>query len=164
MQYDLWYPVSSDRFGSARAAPSFVAYLLVAEAVGSSTQSRIALLPSPAGLTNLAAYAIWDPASRSVHDGPARLALLNLAVRNVSSSQDEGEVQVDVSTWLRAKGGKGVKVKRMTAPGLDSKDSDTATWAGQSFANGTASGVEVVEGLQNGTVGVKGSEGVLVFF
>ena len=38
------------------------------------------------------------------------------------------------------------------------------TWAGQSFTNGTASGTEVVEALQDGKVTVKGSEGVLVFF
>lgn len=99
---------------------------------------------------------------RAEHDGPARLALLNLAVRNVSSSADTGAVQVDVSAWLRK--GVAAKVKRMTAPGLDSKDSDAVTWAGQSFTNGTASGAEVVEGLRGGKVTVKGSEGVLLFF
>ena len=52
----------------------------------------------------------------------------------------------------------------MTAPGADSKDSDTATWAGQAFTNGTASGREEIEGLQNGCVTVRGSEAVLVFF
>ena len=161
-QYDLWYPIPTDRYGSARASPSFVAYLLVTEAVGSSNQSRLALLPSTPGLPNLAAYAIWDPAIRAVHDGPARLALLNLAVRNVSTAQDAGEVQVDVGAWLR--GGSQARVKRMTAPGLDSKDSDTATWAGQSYTNGTASGVAVVESVVGGKISVKGSEAVLVFF
>lgn len=160
-QYDLWYPIPTDRYGSARASPSFVAYLLVTEAVGSSQQSRLALLPSPSNLPNLAAYAIWDPAVRALHDGPARLALLNLHVRNVSSSQDTGAISVDLNAWTRK--GTNAKVKRMSAPGLDSKDSDTATWAGQAFTNGTASGKEVVEQLQGGKVVVKGSEAVLVF-
>lgn len=62
------------------------------------------------------------------------------------------------------KNGQTVKVKRMTAPGLDSKDSETATWAGQGFANGTASGEEIVEGLESGRITLKGSEAVLVFF
>ena len=160
-QYDLWYPIPTDRYGSARASPSFVGYLFVTEAVGSSTQSRLALLPSPPELPNLAAYAIWDPVVRAVHDGPARLALLNLAVRNVSQSQDAGEVQVDISAWTR--GGQ-AKVKRLTAPGLDSTDSDTATWAGQSYTNGTASSEELIEQPEGGKVTVKGSEAVLVFF
>lgn len=85
------------------------------------------------------------------------------AAGNVSVSVD-----VDVAAWLRqGKGGGGgeVRVKRMTAPGLDSKDSSAATWAGQSFEDGTASGEEVVEGLEDGrTVTVRGSEAVLVFF
>ena len=71
-------------------------------------------------------------------------------------------MSVDVGAWARK--GSEVRVKRMTAPGLDSKDSDTATWAGQSYTNGTASGTEVVEGLVDGKVTVKGSEAVLVFF
>lgn len=164
LQYDLWYPVPSDRYGSARASPSFVAYLLVTEAVGSSHQSRLALLPEVSKtLPNLAAYAVWDPASRKVEEGPARLVLLNLGVRNVSSPAEVGQVTVDLSQWTKNVGK--VKVKRMTSPGLDSKDSGLTTWAGQSFENGTASGSEVIEGLGNGgSVTLKGSEGVLVFF
>jgi hypothetical protein len=94
--------------------------------------------------------------------------LLNLAVKNVSGAADAGEVVVNVSAWTRAgENGSGgeVGVKRMTAPGLDSKDSGATLWAGQSYENGTASGTEVVERLAaDGTVRVRGSEGVLVFF
>ncbi|KAI0690173.1 hypothetical protein BC835DRAFT_1417993 [Cytidiella melzeri] len=162
--YDLWYPIPTDRYGSARASPSFVAYLLITEAVGSSNESRLALLPPISeSLPNLAAYAVWDPMARSATDGPARLVLLNLAVRNVSSPADAGQVVVDLSRWTSEL--RNVKIKRMTAPGLDSKDSGETTWAGQSFGNGTASGAEVVESLSgHGSVTVKGSEGVLVFF
>lgn len=166
LQYDLWYPTPTDRFGSARASPSFVAFLLITEAVGSSGRSQISLLPSLPSHPQLAAYAIWDPAARS--SGPARLALLNLAVRNVTATAAEQEaaaVTVDLSHLVEGIGkGSSAKVKRMTAPGLDSKDSSTATWAGQSYANGVASGKEVIEGLQRGLVTLQGSEGVLVFF
>jgi hypothetical protein len=80
----------------------------------------------------------------------------------VSTPAETGEVSVDLSAWTRV--GVEAKVKRMTAPGLDSKDAGAATWAGQSFMNGTPSGEEVVEGLQEGKVTVRGSEAVLVFF
>ncbi|KAK7691054.1 hypothetical protein QCA50_006157 [Cerrena zonata] len=161
--YDLWYPIPTDRYGSARAAPSFVAYLLIVEAVGSSQESRIALLPSIASNPQLAVYAIWDPAVRS--SGPARLVILNLSTRLASSSQDDQDavaVTVDLNPYIRADND--VKVKRMSSVGLDSTDSAAATWAGQSYENGTASGVEVVESLEEGKVTVQGSEGVLVFF
>ncbi|KAF8588092.1 glycoside hydrolase family 79 protein [Ramaria rubella] len=161
--YDLWYPVPSPRFGSARASPSFVAYLLITETVGSSGHSRLQLVDVPqAG--GLAAYAVWDPAVRST--GLARLALINTAIRNETSSvaqSDAEAVTVDLSEFIDHSRSS-VQVKRMTAPGTDSKDSDTATWAGQAFSNGTASGREQIEGLHNGQVTVGGSEAVLVFF
>lgn len=133
--------------------------------MGSSGQSQLSLLPSLPAYPQLAAYVIWDAAVHT--SGPARLALLNLAVRNVSSAVAEQEavaVTVDLSDWLRMAGaGSDIKVKRMTAPGLDSKDSGIVTWAGQSYENGTASGIEVIEGLSGGKVTVQGSEAVLVF-
>ena len=153
----------TDRYGSARAAPSFVAYLLIAEAVGSSRQSRVALLPSVASNPQFAAYAVWDPAVRQ--SGPARLVLLNLSTRNVATSQagsDAVAVTVDLNAYVKP--GKVAQVKRMTSIGLDSTDSSAATWAGQSFENGIPSGTEVVEPLEGGKVIVQGSEGVLVIF
>ena len=84
-------------------------------------------------------------------------------MRNISSPADANQVTVNLKQWSRNIGN--AKVKRMTSPGLDSKDSRLTTWAGQSFENGTASGTELVEGLShNGDVTLKGSEGVLVFF
>jgi len=153
--YDLWYPVPTDRYGTARASPSFVGALLIAESVGSSGETKIAPFVVPESL-DLAAYAIWDAGRLS------RITLLNLSHRNVSSAADEGAVTVDLFGVIR--GDKGATVKRMTAPGMDSKDSDLAVWAGQSFANGTASAREVVETLgEHDTVVVSGSEGVIVF-
>jgi hypothetical protein len=56
-------------------------------------------------------------------------------------------------------------LKRMTAPHVDEKDTSKATWAGQSFENGTAVGdVEIEELGADRFVNVRGSEAVLVFF
>ena len=162
-QYDLWYPIPSDRFGSARASPSFVAYLLITEAVGSSRHSRLQLVDTPQA-TALAAYAVWDPAVR--HTGLARLVLINTAIRNqtiTDSAAPDEAVTVDLSEFI-GRERPSVRVKRMTAPGADSKASDAATWAGQAFTNGTASGREDIEQLQHGRVTVQGSEAVLVLF
>ncbi|EPQ54385.1 hypothetical protein GLOTRDRAFT_44058 [Gloeophyllum trabeum ATCC 11539] len=154
--YDLWYPVESDRYGAPRASPSFVAYLLITEAVGPSGKSQLSLIPTPS-YPELAVYAIWDGAAL------ARIAVLNLAIRNATATEEQkGAAAVTLDLGGYVKEGCEARVKRMTAPGLDSKDSTAVTWAGQSYANGTASGEEVVETLQKGVVTVQGSEGVLV--
>ncbi|KAI0028990.1 hypothetical protein K488DRAFT_57383 [Vararia minispora EC-137] len=151
--YDLWYPTETERYGSARASPSFVAALLVAEAVGSSGKAKISSVPIP-NAPDLAAYAVWDSGELS------RIALLNLGHRNVSSAPDEAAVAVDLSGVATS----GATVKRMTGLGMDSKDTDGTKWAGQSFTNGTATGDEVIEEPENGNVViVNGSEGVIVF-
>lgn len=108
-------------------------------------------------------YAVWDAKQRA--DGIARVVVLNLAVRNqTASAAEQAAVAVTLDLGQYVSNGKAATVKRMTAPGLDSKDSTSVTWAGQSYANGTASGTKVVESLQGGNVTVQGSEGVLVFF
>ena len=150
--------MDSDRYGRAHASPSFVAYLLITEAVGSSGQSRISYINVPAH-PHLAVYAVWDQPGQRLY----RLVILNLANRNVSTSSADADalaVNVDLSPYLL--GGE-ARVKRMTAPGMDSTDAQTATWAGQSYANGIATGDESAEETRNGIVCVEGSEGVLVF-
>ena len=144
-----------------------MAYLLVTEAVGSSQKSQISLIDIP-DHPQLAIYAIWDPAQRQ--DGIARLVALNLSVRNESTSAEVSSglaATIDLTAYLR--GGVSSKssqayVKRMTSPGLDSKDVNQVLWAGQSYENGTAVGLETKESLQNGKVTVQGSEGLIVFF
>ncbi|KAG8773777.1 hypothetical protein FRC12_002318 [Ceratobasidium sp. 428] len=159
--YDLWYPVPSERYGSARASPSFVSYLLVTEAVGPSGQTRLALIRDSSLPSTLAVYAIWDPSARK--NGVARMVILNMALRREGVTADEAEtVTVDVSKWVQ--GGKAAKVKRMTAPGVASKDVGKVTWAGQSYTDGTPVGKLLEEGLSAGSVSVRGSEGVLLTF
>jgi hypothetical protein len=138
-----------------------VAYLLVTEAVGSSGQSRVALINVPSH-PQLAVYSVWDGNGTA----PARLAILNLSPRNETTPPAESqqvEVTLDLTAYIGAAQKSKASLKRMQSPGLDSKNSSAVTWAGQSYANGTASGEEAVETLQNGMLTVPGSEGVLVF-
>ncbi|KAG8678542.1 hypothetical protein FRC08_017684, partial [Ceratobasidium sp. 394] len=159
--YDLWYPVPSDRYGTARVSPSFVAYLLVTEAVGPSGQTRLALLRDASFPPSLAVYAIWDPSARK--QGVARMVILNMALRREGVAADEAKtVTIDVSKWAQV--GKAAKVKRMSAPGVESKDVGRVTWAGQSYTSGVTVGKLAIEGLDAGRVSVKGSEGVLITF
>jgi hypothetical protein len=159
--YDLWYPQQSDRYGAARASPSYVAYLLVTEAVGSSGNSSVALINVPA-YPQLAVYAIWDKAISSTL--PARLAVLNLSPRNATTSvSDASKVAVTLDLSSLTSHTSNALVKRMASPGLDSKDSTAVTWAGQSYSTGKPSGTQTQETLNNGAVTVAGSEGVLVF-
>ncbi|KAG9128365.1 hypothetical protein FRC07_000039 [Ceratobasidium sp. 392] len=159
--YDLWYPVASERYGPARVSPSFVAYLLVTEAVGPSGRARIALIRDALFPPTLAVYAIWDPSARE--DGVARMVVLNMALRLEGAGANEVEtVMVDVSRWAR--NGKEIKVKRMSAPGMNSKDVGNVMWAGQSYTDGVPVGKLDVEKPEGGQVSVKGSEGVLVVF
>ncbi|KAG8711197.1 hypothetical protein FRC08_016197 [Ceratobasidium sp. 394] len=159
--YDLWYPVPSDRYGTARASPSFVAYLLVTEAVGPSGRTRLALIHGASFPPSLAVYAIWDPSARK--HGVARLVVLNMALRREGVAADEAEtVSIDVSKWVQR--GKAANVKRMSAPGVESKDVGRVTWAGQSYTDGFAVGKLAVEKLDAGRVSVRGSEGVLITF
>jgi len=85
-----------------------------------------------------------------------------LGHRNASSAPDEAAVTVNLSGLATDK----ATVKRMTAPGMDSKNSSASLWAGQSFADGSAEGTLDIEKLQsrNGAVAVTvmGSEGVVV--
>jgi hypothetical protein len=55
------------------------------------------------------------------------------------------------------------RLKRMTAPGLDEKNTDLVTWARQAYTNGTASGKLEVERISDDSVWVRDSEAVLVF-
>jgi hypothetical protein len=100
-RYDLWYPVDSERYGAARASPSFVAYLLVTEALGSSGKTQISLIDVPS-YQQLAVYAIWD-------DGVLkRIVALNTALREATPAA------LDISAYVAES--KTAKVRRMTAP------------------------------------------------
>lgn len=90
------------------------------------------------------------------------MVFINTAIRNQTDTSEDETITVDLSSFMESS--RSAQVKRMTSPGADSKNSDTATWAGQAFTNGTASGPEMIERIDHGKVTVRGSEAVLVTF
>ena len=158
--YDFVYPTDSSKRGKARALPSFVAQLFMAEAF-STPDTRVRALSTPAGVNSdrFSAYAFY------VGDRVSKLALVNMNPYYTNSSSDYTE-SFEIPASLRSHGRdqKQAYVKRMTAPYVDEKNTVNATWAGQSFENGTAIGDVQLEKLgRDNVVSVRGSEAVLVF-
>jgi hypothetical protein len=156
--YSFVYPRDSLRRGRARALPSFVAQLFMAEAFSTpDTRVRALDLPEDVNGERFAAYAFY------VDDEINKVALINMQPYYANSTED-----YTVSFKLpkgKGKDHKSASLKRMTAPHVDEKDTSKSTWAGQSFENGTAVGEVEIEQLDdNCVVNVRGSEAVLVFF
>lgn len=131
-----------------------VSQLMLAEVVGKSHTSRILHVEPPANVSrdHFAAYAVYEKKKL------ARLALVNLAQLNKTEAANSTS-----GVWVNLpKSNRPAQVKRMTAPGLDEKDADRVTWAGQAYTNGTAFGNLKVERASGGGVWVRDSEAVLV--
>jgi hypothetical protein len=156
--YSFVYPRNSTRRGKARALPSFVAQLFMAEAF-STPDTRVRALDLPEGVNSerFAAYAFY------VDDCIEKVALVNMQPYYANSTED-------YTVSFKLPGGQGrnrksTSLKRMTAPHVDEKNTSKTTWAGQSFENGTAVGKVEIESLgADRVVSVRGSEAVLVFF
>jgi hypothetical protein len=130
---------------------------MLAEVVGRSRKSQIVHLPPPANVSadHFAAYAVYE------NKQLAKLALINLSVFNKTNTikdKDAPGVRVQIGN----KGGKASWLKRMTAPGLDEKNADLVTWAGQAYTNGSATGKLTLEKVVDNTVWVRDSEAVLI--
>ncbi|GAB7359859.1 hypothetical protein MBLNU230_g7387t1 [Neophaeotheca triangularis] len=152
--YSFAYPLDSNLRGPRRALPSFVAQLMMAEAFATSG-TRVAALSTPAGVNGdgFAAYGFFGE-----DDSVSKVALLNMNPYYANSTQD-------YTVSIENPGDEVGYVKRMTAPYVDTGDTTLATWAGQSFEQGTAVGEFDIEELEvGGTVSVRGSEAVLIFY
>ncbi|KAJ5021747.1 glycoside hydrolase [Bipolaris maydis] len=159
--YSMLYPRDSELRGPARTLPSFLAQLFMAEAFAVAG-TRVRALQAPEGVDaeRFAAYAFY------VADKVAKVALVNMNPFYANSTADftvtvglGGVLEEEEEESKRV-----VRVKRMTAPFVDSKDNKVATWAGQSFPQGEAVGKMDIEVVEDGVVSVRGSEAVLVFF
>ncbi|KAK2037588.1 glycoside hydrolase family 79 protein [Colletotrichum somersetense] len=160
--YSMLYPRASSLRGPARTLPSFLAQLFVAEAFSvPDTRVRALALPPLPGVApeSFAAYAFY------VDDRVSKLALVNMRPYYANSTSDY-TVRLDLSGLTPAgKGGGGARVKRMTAPYVDTGDSQLSTWAGQAFPQGEPVGEMAIETVgEDGAVEVRGSQAVLVFF
>lgn len=158
--YSFVYPRDSIRRDRARALPSFVAQLFMAEAF-STPETRVRALDTPEGVNGerFSAYAFY------VNDRLHKLALINMQPYYANSTEDFSvPFSIPSPKGRKHRPHGSVSVKRMTAPHVDEKDTSKSTWAGQSFENGTAVGeVEVEHVGRDGVVNVRGSEAVLVF-
>ncbi|KAG8706434.1 hypothetical protein FRC08_001073 [Ceratobasidium sp. 394] len=128
---------------------------MLAEAIGKSRSSQIVHVQPPANVSQerFAAYAIYE------HKKLARVALINFSQFNKSTAANPTP-----GVRVRIRGSaNNMRLKRMAAPGLDERNADFVTWAGQAYTNGTASGKFDVERVSNGVVWVRDSEAVLVF-
>lgn len=160
--YDFVYPQTSSKRGEARALPSFVAQLFMAEAMSTPCNTeqrvRVAQLPAPdaIGDERFAAYAFYHD------DCLAKVAIINMQPYYASSTTDYSQT-LDLSQYVEQKGQ--AYLKRMTAPTVNESDTTKATWAGQSFKDGYAHGSLNIETVgADGLVTVRGSEAVLVYF
>ncbi|GAB1518129.1 hypothetical protein RhiTH_001188 [Rhizoctonia solani] len=155
--YNLWYPRDSELRGRARANPSYVSQLVLAEIVGKSRASQVVHLSPPVSVSadRFAAYGIYE------HKKLSKLALINFSIFNKTET---GRDAPGIRVRIGERSGKAPRVKRMTAPGLDEKNPDLVTWAGQAYTNGSAVGKLKLESLVDNTVWVRDSEAVLVDF
>ncbi|CDZ96269.1 Glycoside hydrolase, superfamily [Phaffia rhodozyma] len=154
--YDFVYPLNSTRNGPSRSTPSFVSYLLLAEAISSTANtSQITYIPLEETYPDLAIYPIYDSAVRDVTVGPARMVVLNLG------SQSDLSINV---TSLGFTSSSGTTVKYMNSTGGPSSTVTTeATWAGQSYESGLPVGTEAVYTLgSDGLVALDAYQGVLL--
>ena len=155
--YDMLYPRDSSKRGKARALPSFVGQLFMAEAFHTSQSGagvRVKALKAPEGVSqeSFAAYAFY------VKGRLSKVALLNMKPFYANST---GDYTVDLKLGVSGQ----AWVKRMTAPHVNEASTQNVTWAGQSFQGGKAVGKLDIEHVgQNGTISVRGSEAVLIFF
>lgn len=156
--YSMLYPRDSLKRGPARALPSFLAQLFMAEAFAVQG-TRVRALKAPEGVRDegFAAYAFY------IDDVLSKIALVNMKPYYANSTSDFTD-KVDLAPLADAvKGENGtIYAKRMTAPYVNTGDTNLATFAGQTFPQGEPIGDMVIEKLQ-GTVDVRGSEAVLLF-
>jgi hypothetical protein len=156
--YDMFYPRDSDKRGPARVLPSFSSQLFMAEAFATpGTRVRQIKTPHTVDQDYFSAYAFY------VEDKLDKLAIINSKPYYANSTQDFG-VTLNISDGHEQSAEK-AWLKRLTAPYVDEKSASNTTWAGQSFAQGNIAGnfdAELVG--RDGTVRVRGSEAVLVFF
>ncbi|KAK7454628.1 hypothetical protein VKT23_011381 [Stygiomarasmius scandens] len=173
--YDLWWPVDNLN-GPTQVFPSYSAYLFVTETLGISRNLRISnIFPgrqsNGSSITTalgddssgqLVVYGFWDESLPSGTDFPSKMALLNLQAYNATDATGERpSVTFDISNFLPSSDTV-VTVRRLQAPGADIKAANATTWAGQTFAEGVASGEFVEEKVSNGLVEVEASGAALV--
>ncbi|KAJ3815158.1 glycoside hydrolase family 79 protein [Lentinula aff. lateritia] len=173
--YDLWYPIDNLN-GPVQVFPSYSAYLFVADTIGSSRSLKIAniypgrqangsTITTAGGDTSsgqLVIYGFWDESHPTSTNFPTKLALLNLQIYNQTQDEIRPTASFNISSLLISTNTQ-ISVRRLQAPGADTQLANETKWAGQTFENGTASGLYIEEKVEGGVVTVEASSAALVF-
>ncbi|KAJ4487487.1 glycoside hydrolase family 79 protein [Lentinula lateritia] len=173
--YDLWYPIDNLN-GPVQVFPSYSAYLFVADTIGSSRSLKIAniypgrqangsTITTAGGDTSsgqLVIYGFWDESHPTGTNFPTKLALLNLQIYNQTQDEIRPTASFNISSLLSSINTQ-ISVRRLQAPGADTQLANVTKWAGQTFENGTASGLHIEEKVEGGIVTVEASSAALVF-
>ncbi|KAJ7603688.1 glycoside hydrolase family 79 protein [Mycena polygramma] len=136
-------PTNQSTFRSWTIGPIYYSALAVAEAFGTSNQSRIIDLQMNGNNSFTPGYAIYDGGVL------ARLALINYVSDSTGASAYTASFAIGGGTTGQANGTPAqVKVKYLVAPSVSSKDN--ITWAGQTFgaaltSDGRLTGTEDVQ-------------------
>ncbi|KAJ3928389.1 MAG: glycoside hydrolase family 79 protein [Lentinula lateritia] len=173
--YDLWYPIDNLN-GPVQVFPSYSAYLFVADTIGSSRSLKIAniypgrqangsTITTAGGDTSsgqLVIYGFWDESHPTSTKFPTKLALLNLQIYNQTQDGIRPTASFNISSLLSSTNMQ-ISVRRLQAPGADTQLANVTKWAGQTFEDGTASGLHIEEKIEGGIVTVEASSAALVF-
>ena len=162
--YSLLYPVDSESRGTKRVNPGFLSQLIMAEAIGAKNGKgvRVTKISAPNGIdaARFFGVAMYEEGDSK----PARLLLLN-TTPFMAGAKVRGTWTFNLRSVITDET-TSIRVKRMTTPFVDEKDSAKVKWAGQSFKEAVAAGKEKVETLPEGKtpkVTLADSEGVVVF-
>lgn len=156
--------------------PSYSAYLFVADTIGSSRSLKIAniypgrqangsTITTAGGDTSsgqLVIYGFWDESHPTSTKFPTKLALLNLQIYNQTQDGIRPTASFNISSLLSSTNMQ-ISVRRLQAPGADTQLANVTKWAGQTFEDGTASGLHIEEKIEGGIVTVEASSAALVF-
>ncbi|OQE04651.1 hypothetical protein PENVUL_c031G10233 [Penicillium vulpinum] len=133
-RYGAWQPTQGRHQGPTTRAP-YYGHIMVASAIGSSNDTRIANIPLKSDTES--AYAIYNG------DKPAKLVVLNLQAFNHTGNPRPGKTySFQVPSEVT-----GAKVERLTAPGSDSLDD--ITFAGVSYDYDLQEGNPVIINAQD---------------
>ncbi|KAJ2955044.1 hypothetical protein NQZ79_g8886 [Umbelopsis isabellina] len=143
--YNIWEPVGNVQIGNITTTkpqiqPQYHAFLVVAEAIGKTGNSRVAELS--VGSSQVSAYGIWE------HGELARVVVINQQPWTYSSTGTRPVTTVQLQGLTSKK----ATVKTLYVPYADIAQG--LTWGGQNFAteSGLPSGKVVTQNVKNGQI------------
>ncbi|KAJ9093860.1 hypothetical protein QFC21_006233 [Naganishia friedmannii] len=153
--YNLIQPVPIPGNGTTatsvpRVQAAYYGALMVAEAIGTGANTKVAELPSNS--TSIAAYGIWE------NERLARAVIINSDVYFAGATNGtRSSKTVSLGGYSNGK----TSIKRLTAPGANSTE---VLWAGQNFTLGDPTGSVRETWLNSSTITLEATEAVLLCF